>query len=259
MSVRQSASRLQSQTQAEPHTETESPFDRSVLSVLERTEYRFCEGGEDLEAIYRLRYDSYLAAGMVREDALRMVTDRYDELPNAYRYGVFYEGILVSTVRLHYVNAEFPISPSSEVFGDVLEPRIARGDTFVDPSRFAAAAEWSRTLRVLPYVTLRLAVLACKYFNPTSCLTAIKEEHSAFYARIFRSVPVTPPRAYPGLTVPVHLLESRCSENMEDTIRRFSFFRSTAFERRMLFERPKRGELAPLTILPTAKYLKEAA
>ncbi|MCT8997693.1 N-acyl amino acid synthase FeeM domain-containing protein [Chelativorans intermedius] len=230
-----------------------------VLSVLENIEYRLCESGEDLEAIYRLRYDSYLNAGMVGEDAARMVTDRYDELPNSYRFGVFYEGNLVSTIRLHYVNSAFPVSPSSEVFGDILEPRIAAGETFVDPSRFAAEREWARTLRVLPYITLRLAVVACKHFNPTFCLTAVKEEHGAFYHRIFRSTPATDARDYPGLTVPVLLLESRCSENMEDTIRRFPFFRSTAFERRLLFERPKRGEPAPLTILPTAKYLRDAA
>jgi hypothetical protein len=30
-------------------------------------------------------------------------------------------------------------------------------------------------------------------------------------------------------------------------------------ERRMMFGRPLRGELAPLTILPTAKYYREAA
>ncbi|WP_173932792.1 hypothetical protein [Chelativorans sp. Marseille-P2723] len=239
--------------------DAESPFVRTVLSVLERTEYRFCESGEDLEAIYRLRYDSYLSAGMVREDAARMVTDQFDDLPNAFRYGIYYDGILVSTIRLHYVDASMPVSPSSEVFDDVLAPRIKAGESFVDPSRFAAAAEWSRTLRVLPYVTLRLAVLACKYFTPTYCLTAIKEEHSAFYQRIFRSVPATDARNYPGLTVPVHLLQSKCSENMENTIERFPFFRSTAFERRMLFERPKNGELAPLTILPTAKYQKRAA
>lgn len=238
----------------------ESPFNRSVFSVLERTEYRLCERGEDLEAIYRLRYDSYLAAGMVREDAARMVEDRFDELPNAYRFGIYYDGVLVSTLRLHYVNRAFPISPSSEVFGDILEPRIAaRGETFVDPSRFAAAAEWSKTLRVLPYVTLRLAMLACKHFHPTYCLTAIKEEHSAFYRRVFRSTPAAGVRSYPGLMVPVHLLQSSIEANLEGIIERFPFFRSTAFERRMLFERPKKGELAPLTILPTARYFKQAA
>ena len=46
---------------------------------------------------------------------------------------------------------------------------------------------------------------------------------------------------------------------MEGTIARFPFFNSTAFEQRLLFKRPKRGETAPLTILPTAKYSLAAA
>jgi hypothetical protein len=112
---------------------------------------------------------------------------------------------------------------------------------------------------VLPYITLRLAVVACSHFKPTYCLTAIKEEHSAFYHRIFRSEQAVPPRNYPGLTVPVHLFQSKCSENMQATLDRFPFFNSTTFEQRMLFQRPKMGELAPLTILPTAKYFSEAA
>ena len=89
-------------------------------------------------------------------------------------------------------------------------------------------------------------------------LDAIKEEHSAFYHRIFRSEQAVPPRNYPGLTVPVHLFQSKCSENMQATLDRFPFFNSTAFEQRMLFQRPNRGELAPLTILPTAKYFEAA-
>ena len=235
-----------------------SGFNKSILSLLERVEYRLCDGGEDLEAIYRLRYDSYLQAGMVRPDAARLVTDSFDELPNAYRFGVFFEGQLVSTIRLHHANAASPVSPSTEVFRDVLMPRLANGESFVDPSRFAADSEWSATLRVLPYITLRLAVVACKYFSPTFCLTAIKEEHSGFYQRIFRSEQAVAPRFYPGLIMPVHLFQSRCSDNMEDTIRRFPFFGSTASEQRMLFQRPARGEMAPLTILPTAKYLRAA-
>lgn len=240
-------------------TEVHAPFTRNILALLEKVEYRVCESGEDLEAIYRLRYNSYLDVGMVKPDASRMVTDKYDEMPNSYRFGVFHEGHLVSTIRLHYASPEFPVSPSTEVFAEELAPRVAAGESFIDPSRFAADLQWSTQLRVLPYITLRLAVVACKYFNPTYCLTAIKEEHAAFYHRIFRSVQAAEPRMYPGLTMPVHLYQSRCSENMEDTIRRFPFFRSTAFEQRMLFQRPARGETRPLTILPTAKYLSNAA
>lgn len=234
-----------------------SAFAKSVLAVLEGLEYRLCESGEDLEAIYRLRYESYLRAGMVRPQQSRTVHDRFDELPNAYRFGIYYDGELVSTIRLHYVSAKFPLSPSTEVFGDVLAERLGRGETFIDPSRFAADQGWSSTLRVLPYVTLRLAVVACKFFSPTYCLTAIKEEHAAFYSRIFRSELAVPPRSYPGLTVPVHLLQSRCSEHLDQTIERFPFFASTSSEQRMLFERREAGS-APLTVLPTAKYAQAA-
>jgi N-acyl-L-homoserine lactone synthetase len=236
-----------------------SSFARSVLNLLERVEYRLCDGGEDLEAIYRLRYESYLRVGMLKPNAAHMVTDSYDDLPNSYRFGVFYDGHLVSTIRLHAVNAMNPLSPSTEVFGDVLMPRIAAGETFVDPSRFAADPEWSSSLRVLPYITLRLAVVACEHFRPSYCLTAIKEEHTGFYQRIFRSVEAVPTRTYPGLTVPVYLYQSKCAVNLQSTIDRFPFFKSTAFERRLLFQRPKRGELAPLTVLPTAKYSLAAA
>ena len=53
-----------------------SSFTRSVLNVLEHVEYRYCDGGEDLEAIYRLRYESYLKAGLLRPNAARAVVDR---------------------------------------------------------------------------------------------------------------------------------------------------------------------------------------
>lgn len=236
-----------------------SSFARSVLNVLEHVEYRYCESGEDLEAIYRLRYESYLKAGMLKPNAARSVTDSFDDLPNSYRFGVYFEGRLVSTLRLHAVSAMHPLSPSTEVFGDVLMPRIAAGETFVDPSRFAADLEFSSALKVLPYVTLRLAMVASRYFKPTACLTAIKEEHSAFYKRVFAAEAVVEARTYPGLTVPVYLYQSRTPDAVEQAERRFPFFRSTAFEQRLLFMRPKRGEPAPLTVLPTAKYSLAAA
>ena len=236
-----------------------SSFARSVLNVLEHVEYRYCDGGEDLEAIYRLRYESYLRAGMLKPNAARMVTDSFDDLPNAYTFGVFYDGRLVSTVRLHAVNAIHPLSPSTEVFGDVLMPRIAAGESFVDPSRFAADLEMSATLKVLPYVTLRLGIVACRYFKPDACLTAIKEEHAAFYKRVFASEPVVEGRSYPGLTMPVYLYQSRMPFVADQAEERFPFFRSNTFEQRLLFQRPKHGELAPLSVLPTAKYSLAAA
>jgi hypothetical protein len=237
----------------------DSPFNRSVLSVLDEIEYRVCDRGEDLEAIYRLRYQAYLAAGMIKSDAARQVHDKYDDLPNSYRFGVFYRGALVSTVRIHHLSKENPQAPTCGVFGDIVASRLERGETFVDPSRFAADAEWSRKLRVLPFITLRLAVLGAKYFDTDYCLIAIKEEHSAFYYRVFRAEPATGPRAYPRLEVPVHLLQMNTRALLDDVIEKYPFFRSTKEEQRMLYERQKTGQRDSIRVLPTARLTLEAA
>jgi hypothetical protein len=234
-------------------------FARHVLEVMERTEYRLCETGEDLEEIYRLRYNSYLAVGMIEAHASRMIVDGYDDMPNAYNYGVYYDGYLVSTIRLQHVTSKFPRSPSMTVFGDILEPRLAAGESFIDPGRLAADLDWSATLRVLPYITSRLAMLASHHFNVSACLQAIKAEHAAFYRRVHAAEPLVQGRDYPGLTCAVDLWQSPCPLMWEQGMARFAFFRSTPTEERLLFTRSSDSYRAPLTVLPSARYTGHAA
>jgi hypothetical protein len=237
-----------------------SAFSRNVMAMLERVEYRRCETGEDLEAIYRLRYDSFRAHGLLLSEAPdHQMSDELDEAPNCYRFGVFLDNVLVSTVRLHHLTAETPFAPIMTVFGDILRPRLQRGETFIDPSRLAIDPELAATNRALPYLTLRLAVIANAYFDTTSCVSMIREEHTAFYSRVFGSVPVCPPRLYPPFTMPIYFYESRCDTNMESTVRRYPFFGSTQTEQRLLFATPSVGEPATLTVLPTARYARLAA
>lgn len=229
-------------------------FARSVSALLERTEYRRCESGEDLEAIYRLRYKAFRNHGSVVDDPSEQTFDALDDTPNSYRFGVFIDGELVSTVRLHHITAKEPYGPVMRVFSDVLEPRLVNGETYINPSQFTADPAITSGFRLLPYLTLRLAVIANTHFDSTSCVCLIRNDHAAFYKRIFGSIQVGAPRPYPPFTVPVMLFESNCAINMAPTVRRYPFFRSTAGERRLLFDPSAGGEPAPLTILPTAKY-----
>ncbi|WP_315919046.1 N-acyl amino acid synthase FeeM domain-containing protein [Mesorhizobium sp. SP-1A] len=237
----------------------QSVFVRNVMDLLEHVEYRRCESGEDLEAVYRLRYEAFHTHGLLDTIVEQKLVDRLDEARNCYCFGVFMDGELVSTVRLHHLTLETPDAPIMTVFGDRLWPRLASGETFVDPSRLAIDPQLSSRFRALPYVTLRLAVIANTYFDVTSCISMIREEHTAFYHRVFGSEQNGDPRLYPPFTMPIYFYESVCAVNMAPTLERFPFFRSTAFERRMLFAKAPRGELAPLTILPTAKYFSDAA
>ncbi|QPC85522.1 hypothetical protein GA830_01255 [Mesorhizobium sp. NBSH29] len=237
-----------------------SSFARNVLAALERTEYRRCDKGEDLEDIYKLRYASYRLNNLVPENPDHLVHDPYDDLPNCYRFGIYVDGHLVSTIRLHHVSAATPKSPSMSVYADILQPRLDAGESFIDPSRFAADVEWSRTYPQAPYLTLRLAGMACFYFNAPYCISMIREDHAAFYKRVYQSRPIGEERPYAGVINCYALLYQADVLAIQDqTFQRFPFFKSTPLEQRLMFGKQSHGELAPLTILPTAKYILDAA
>jgi len=237
----------------------DSALNRSMMQLLDHVEYRLITGGEDLEAIYRLRYKSYLRSGMCGPIASGMFEDRWDNLPNSYRFGVYCYGELVSTVRLHYISSDQPYSPSIDAYPEILLPRLARGETFIDGTRFATDPDSAPAPGVLPFLTLRLAMVASRYFGQDSVLTPVKIEHSAFYARIFNAKQRTEAKVFPGVLAPIALFEIPCGENLRLTLERFPFFRSTPLEQRMMFANPAINRLQPLSILPTAKYYRDAA
>ncbi|CCV09832.1 hypothetical protein [Mesorhizobium sp. STM 4661] len=239
--------------------DTMSSFARNVSALLERVEYRRCESGEDLEAIYRLRYKAYRLNGFLPESRNQMMTDALDDVPNCYQFGVFVDNSLVCTLRIHHLTPSELNAPAMTTFGDMLRPRLLRGESFVNPTLLAAEPNFVSIHRALPYVTLRLALIASIYFDVTACIGVIRKEHTAFYRRIFGAEQVGEPRDYPPFTVPVVLYDANYDINLERVLQRFPFFRSTPMEQRMLFETPNFGELAPLTILPTAKYFRNAA
>ena len=238
-------------------TRSADVFNQSILEQLEHVEYRRVSAGEDLEAIYRLRYDSFLRAGMVNADPSGMLEDRWDNLPNSYRFAVYYDGELMSTMRLHLISREFPYAPAYDTFPEALADRVAHGETFIDGTRFAAFQDIAPSPMSIPFLTIRLALVASSYFGQTSCLSAIKPDHTAFYKRMFGASCIAGPTPYPGLVVPRFLYETPCGDNLTRVLDRFPFMRSTKSEQRMLFG--DKADDVPLTVLPTAKYVSEAA
>ncbi|MEP9399547.1 hypothetical protein [Mesorhizobium sp. KR2-14] len=236
-----------------------SSFAQKVLELLDRTEYRRCDRGEDVEDIYRLRYKAYRINDIVPDMENQSISDELDETPNVYRFGIYIDQRLVSTMRIHHVTQETPFSPSVKAFGDVVLPLLAAGDTFICPSRFASDPEWTRVYPQLAYVTLRLAGMACYYFETPYGLSTVREDHAGFYKRVYYSEQISEPRGYPGVFSKVVLYRTNAYLNRQRYYARFPFFRSTPLEQRLLFARPEGGELAPLTVLPTAKYYSDAA
>src|SRR5919108_6562411 len=89
---------------------------------LEFVDYRLAETPEEKDEIYRLRYRAYLREGAILPSESERVTDRYDDLPNNFTFGVYVRGELFSSIRVSVLVGEWRGSPSSEMFTDMLHP-----------------------------------------------------------------------------------------------------------------------------------------
>jgi hypothetical protein len=209
-----------------------------VAALLERVDYRLVTSAGELDAIHALRYAAYRREDAIPADASERFGDFNDYTPNAYIFGVYVDGELASSIRLHVASKDTPALPALQVFADLLTPALAAGRVIVDPTRFVIDKEASRRFPELCYATTRLAWLASEFFQADLLLATVRLEHQAFYRRVFGHRPICAARQYPSLSKPISLMALNFPLARERVVRRHAFFRSSYFERRMLFGRP---------------------
>jgi hypothetical protein len=233
--------------------ESQRRFCDRVARLLDRIDCRPANSEQEREAIFRLRYDAYLREGAISPNFLGTFSDPYDDLDNAWLFGLYLDGELASSLRVHIATSDNRDSPSHKVFADVLEPELDAGKIIVDPTRFVTDRRHSRLYPGLTYATVRLAWLAAGHFNADHFLVPVRSEHQAFYRRTFNHTPLCEPRPYPLLAKPISLMTVQYSRVADQVHQRYPFFRSTLFERRMLFER------YPVMPIPQVVPANEAA
>jgi hypothetical protein len=237
-----------------------SPLSVQAAGLFDRVDCRLIETPEERDSVYLMRYRAYLHGGLISPSKSRRIIDCYDDAPNAWIFGIYVDGELCSALRLHVLTSEWRMSYSTELFGDVLHSRLDRGEVFIDPARFSADPEKSQRFPELPYLTLRLAYLACEYFNADTGLAMVRTDHHAFYRRVFLHETLSEPRAFPGWhSKKVVLMASDFRSLRERVLARFPIMRSTPAERRMLFHRdgvPLQGAVIspfePVSIVPNS-------
>lgn len=214
-----------------------SRFSDTLMDILDRVEYSRVRMDVTDNPIYRLRYEAYRREDSVPFNDAGIVVDDLDDVPNGMNFGVQIDGQLVSSIRLHLISKQYPFGASMKTHPDVLEPLLAAGETFIDPSRFTADYEASLAYPALPFLTLRIAVMAAVHFRASACLALVRPEHTAFYRRVFGSEEMGETRTYPGLAFPVQLFGAYVATKLPGTLRRYPFFMSTEEERQQLFTR----------------------
>ena len=203
---------------------------------MDQVDYRLAQTPEEKEEIYNLRYRAYLREGAVKESPnsaspTSMTTCR---IPG---HSASTSGRALQLRSHQRADLGVAGSCSAEAFGEILYPRLDRGEVIIDPARFVADPDKVKRFPELPYLTLRLAYMACEYFNADLGLAIVRAEHQAFYRRVFLHETIAEPRMFPGLLKPVGLMAADFPTMKEKVFERYPMMRSTAFERRMLFER----------------------
>jgi len=221
--------------------------------LLDRVEYRLAESEEDKDKIYRLRYRAYINEGAIEPRSDERLTDRFDELPNSWLFGVYLDGKLRSSLRVSVATRDNDNTPAVEAFRDLLEPELAKGKVIVDPNRFVADPSSKADCPELPYLTVRLGYVACGYFNADIGTATVRAEHRAFYRRVFFQKALCEPRPYPTLTKPLCLMTADYLSVRDRVFARFPLMRSGALERRMLFGRGSGSLSQAQTPAPVAK------
>ena len=207
------------------------------MSVLDRVEYRLMQSAAEREAIYKLRYRAYLNEGAIKPRSDQHLMDRFDYAANCWTFGIFLDDELCSSLRISVASPEMPVTPATEAFSDVLQPELARGFTIVDPNRFVADPDRQNKNSALPYLTLRLAYVACQHFDADLGTATVRKEHQAFYRRVFLHREIAKPRPYPTLIKPLSLMAVHFPSMREQVFARYPMFRSTPAERERLFGR----------------------
>jgi hypothetical protein len=221
----------------------------SKVELVDQVEYRLAVTEVEKEKIYNLRYRAYLHEGAIEPRADQRLTDRFDDLPNSWIFGVYLDGELRSSLRVSVATPDNDETPAVDAFRDLLGPELAKGKVIVDPNRFVADPSSRAEYPELPYLTVRLGYLACGYFNADIGTATVRAEHQAFYRRVFLQKSLCEPRPYPTLTKPLCLMAADYLGIRDKVFARFPMMRSTALERQMLFERSS-SPLAPVVNLP---------
>jgi hypothetical protein len=226
-------------------------FAEKALSSLEQMEYRRILGGEDLEEVYRLRYEAYRRKELIERNDTGLEEDHYDSTPNGQIFGLYFDGKLASSLRVHHATPDYRVCPTTSHFPNSLDEHFDKGMAFIDSSRFCADQELSTKLPFLPLFTTRLTAMACRYFDADYMLSVIRPEHSAFYRRYFGMKRWGTGKKVDWFAFEVDLYSADRYEIAEKVLTRVPFFHSTEHEREALFGTPPEGVLS-VSVKPTA-------
>ena len=232
-------------------------FNQRVSAFLQRVDFRRAIAPQDREAIFRLRYRGYLREGAIAPNPEQIFRDAWDDAPNAMLFGLYVDGDLASSVRIHCTGPRGGDIPALETFGDVLAPYVAAGKSMLDPTRFVIDERYAPIGPEVPFLTLRLVAMAAEHYAVDVFLATVRAEHAIMYKRLCGHRAISEPRVYPMLAKPIVCMAVETQAMRDMIFARHLFLESTDAERVRVFG-PSRDYLAvyPPSITSSAPVTK---
>jgi hypothetical protein len=188
------------------------------------------------DAIFKLRYQSYLRAGLVSQNSFLRYIEPADHATNASLMGLYVDRRLISSLRLQISNASSPHFSSLELFPHVLEPLLRSDKTIVDMSRVVTEGESARPYVWMPYLILRSWIVAAEHFRADYISAAMRPQHLLFYSRLLGSELHSEIRRPPDDPTTLGLVTVSFASSAKRLYENLPFLRSTPLERQQLFE-----------------------
>ncbi len=207
---------------------------KRIEDMKHRVEYRRMIDFPDREAVFHLRREAYAnRMGVAKEWAAEKVDDAYE--PNSATIGLFIDKKLVGSFKVTVATAEYPESQSGKAFPDEVNRELALGKMFIDPGRFVADQKATLEFPELPYLLMKVPVMACQYFDADECFSLIRKEHHTFYRRVFNAEILAGPAWCEPLNFDWVLMTSKVHQVRDSVFKRFPFWKASFLEMRQLF------------------------
>lgn len=178
---------------------------------------RRAESAQDMDKVYRLRYECYHRRGAIPANSTERFSDAFDQLPNHFSYLVSSTGPAsetpeaLGTVRISVVRPDlgWTDSPGGKVFGDHPAFQAISAESYVEASRLCFLPQARRDVL---YLLVANMVALADFYEAAWLVACPRVEHSRIYQRMFGFRPLAEPRQYFGVNFQTELLGIRLEE-----------------------------------------------
>lgn len=200
------------------------PAEEQIIGTHDDFTLEVCMSNESKNQAFKIRYNAYLKAGMIRENETGLLSDEYDLKPNARTFLVWHKQKPVATVRSCIYSEAYNWLTTEAVrnFHQELNEKLEDGSRLLESNRFAVDPEFqgrkSLFARFLLFQAhgLNAAAHQCEYI-----ITSVVANHAAFYQRFLNLHPISENlRHVDWLGMDVALLINRTEICLESVMKR---------------------------------------